>query len=307
VLAVAVSDLVLVRIVEGAAYLHNALENAAGAAALPVLVQVARAVSLLLLLLDADGGLRLWAASYCLAVVPVTGAVLVSTARRVGPGRPDLPGYLRQARVGLALTVGQASMTLNNDVDKVVLGRVASLATTGLYAAAYRLVDMSYAPVRALLSAANPEMWRAGASGRLTDVLAVARRRLLARLVAYGVGWTCVVLVLAPVLPLVLGSSFEGSVVILRALAPLVLVKGLQYLLSDSLACAGRHRERTAAQVAVVVLNLGLCLALTPVWGWAGAVVATYVAEGLLLAVFLLLAVRTVRAERAGTLLKGLR
>jgi O-antigen/teichoic acid export membrane protein len=305
VLAVAVSDLVLVRIVEGAAYLHNALEHAAGAAMLPVVVQAARAVSLALLVLG--GGLDAWAVSYSLAVVPVAAVVVVRTTRRVGRARPDMGSYLRQSRVGLALTVGQASMTLNNDVDKVVLGRASTLEVTGLYAAAYRLIDMSYAPIRALLSAANPEMWRAGTDGRLSDVLAVARRRLLTRLTAYGVAWTCLVVVLAPLLPLVLGRSFDGSVVILRLLAPLVLVKGLQYLLSDSLACAGRHRERTTAQIVVVVLNLVLCLLLTPIWGWAGAVAATYAAEGLLLATFLLLAVRVVRAERAmsATLVNG--
>lgn len=294
----AFSDLVLVRLTDGAGSLFVALGRSTSASIFPVAVQASRIAGLLLVVALFPLTVDTWAAAYVLSTLPPIGVAAVRASRLAGHSRPSFRAYVLDARVGLALTVGTASMTVNNDVDKAVLGRLSTLEATGLYSAAYRVVDMSCAPLRALLTAAAPEMWRAGDGGRLVDVLGVARRRLLLPVVAYCSIGAGAMAVTAPLLPTVLGPSFGGSVVLLRLLSVLLLIKGLQYLVGDSLACAGLHGVRTFAQLAIAFLNTVLCICLIPSWGLDGAIVATFFCDASLLALFLLTAFGAVRKQR---------
>ena len=70
--------------------------------------------------------------------------------------RRDLLGRL------LYYSAGQSAQSVYNDIDKTMLARLGDLSATGIYGAAYRLIDVSLVPVKSLLSAAYPGCFRAG-------------------------------------------------------------------------------------------------------------------------------------------------
>jgi O-antigen/teichoic acid export membrane protein len=283
VAAVGIADLVLARVTDAAASVFHAQERMNRSALFPVIMQAARLIGLVALLAGPwQVTLTSWAASYVLTTALVSAALAVVVSRDVGWSRPRLAMYRQEWRTGALFSIGMSSTTIYNDVDKALLGRLSTLEATGIYSAAYRIVDMSYAPIRSLLGAASPSMWRAGATGSIATVVRVAGARLVRPACAYCLLGTFGMFAGADLMPVVLGDSFAGSVPALRALSFLLIIKGCHYVIGDTLTCAGRQGARTVIQVVIAVINVGLCFVLIPTYSWQGAVAASLVCDGLL-------------------------
>ena len=283
VAAVGLADLVFARVIEAAGAVFHAQERMSRSALFPVVLQAARLIGLIALIQGPwDFTLTSWAASYLLSTAWICFILAVLVYRDVGWSPPRLASYRQEWRTGALFSIGMSSTTIYNDIDKALLGRLSTLEATGIYSAAYRIVDMSYAPIRSLLGAASPAMWRAGATGSVAAVTRVAAARLVRPAVAYCVIGTSVMFGGAGLLPIVLGESFAASVPALHALSFLLIIKGCHYVIGDTLTCAGEQGSRTVVQIAIAVLNIGLCFALIPTYGWQGAVVASLVCDGLL-------------------------
>jgi len=89
---------------------------------------------------------------------------------------------------------------------------------------------------------------------------------------------------LAPFLPVLLGSEYTLSAEVLPLLAPILLFRATHYLAADALTGAGYQGLRSAVQVGVALLNLGLNLWWIPLFGWKGAVWSSLASDGLLAA-----------------------
>ena len=81
----------------------------------------------------------------------------------------------------------------------------------------------------------------------------------------------------------------------------LPLLRWSHYLAADSLTGAGHQGRRTACQVGVAVINVGLNLWLIPAYSWTGAVIATLVCDGLLVVGLWAVVLAVLRTERASS------
>src|SRR5262249_32671755 len=72
---------------------------------------------------------------------------------------------VEKLREGFYFSVGQSAQTIYNDIDKAMLARLSTLEATGIYGAAYRLVDVSFTPVASVIAAAYPSFFRVGVEG----------------------------------------------------------------------------------------------------------------------------------------------
>ena len=68
-------------------------------------------------------------------------------------GLPKLswPQARGEVREGFYFAASQTAQTVYNDIDKTMLARLSTLEATGIYGAAYRIIDVSFVPVSALL------------------------------------------------------------------------------------------------------------------------------------------------------------
>lgn len=249
-----------------------------------------------LLLAPAAFTLGAWAAVYATLSLGGAAVLLAAVRRDVGPARPSASTYLNQWRDGLAFSVGLGSQAVYNDVDKAMLARITGASAAGVYTAAYRLVDMAFVPMRALLSAAYPRFFAAGERG-IAGTVALARSMAPAAL-GYAVLAGAGLLVAAPLAPILLGNGYAEVVPVLRGLALLPLLKVVHYLAADALTGAGIQRARSAWQVGVAVLAVVLDLALIPAYGVTGAVVSSLACDGALAVALWALVVRRLRAQR---------
>jgi O-antigen/teichoic acid export membrane protein len=201
-------------------------------------------------------------------------------------GRPatDLTALREDAAEGVFFSIAGSATTVYNDIDKIMLSRLADLASTGVYAAAYRVIDVSMAPVRSLAAAAYPQFFRKGLGGvRATYPYA---QSLIRKAVLYGSVASAVLWLLAPVLPHILGSKYEVVVAAVRWLALIPFLRCLHSFLADALSGAGRQRARTAIQVLVALINIGGNLIILPRYSWRGAAWTSLGCDGLLVVAF---------------------
>jgi O-antigen/teichoic acid export membrane protein len=169
------------------------------------------------------------------------------------------------------------------DADKSILARSVSSAAAGIYTAAFRLVFMACMPIFAIVVAIQARMFRRGREEGLAGTLKAVRP-----LMAYAAGY-CVLLalaiyLLAPVVPSLLGASYEGSVEVVRLLCLLPFFLTIQSITAEALTGADSQRLLGALYALAAAMALVLNLVLVPRFGWSGAVMAAYGSQAFLLA-----------------------
>jgi O-antigen/teichoic acid export membrane protein len=298
IVMIATADVVAGNLILLAGSLGQARERLMSTAVYPILLNAGRLAGLVVVVTVVDdAGLTAVAASYLVSSVLLSGPIVWAILRRFGGFRADLRTFAAQWREGLLFAVSISAQNVYNDIDKTMLARLDTLGAAGIYAAAYRILDFTFVPMRAALAAAYPRFFQAGADG-LRSALTVTRKIALPGL-AYAVLAAGVLLVGAPALPLVLGAEYAPSVGAVQMLAMLPLLRWIHYLAADSLTGAGYQGRRTACQVAVAAINVGLNLWLITAYSWTGAVIATLVCDGLLAVTLWGVVAAVVRAEEA--------
>lgn len=281
VLLVAVSDILGLNVISIACQAFQAFERLEWTATINVLTSVSRLVgALILVLIQRHPSALQWGYVYfgSTIVIATTAYRLVST--KLGPPILSFVRSLAEIREGFYFSVTLTAQTIYNDIDKTMLARLSTLSATGIYGAAYRLIDVSFAPVSALLAAAYPNFFRRGVGG-VSSTLVYARL-LLKHALGYSV-LNCVgILLCAGVVPHILGPEYVRTAEALRWLAPLPILKALHYFLSDTLTGAGYQGLRSAIQTAVALFNVFLNLWLIPAYSWRGAAWSSIASDGLL-------------------------
>src|SRR5271165_1848718 len=206
VILVAASDLIAMSITTICGQAFLAFEGLKLTALISVLLSAMRlAGALIMVALYHSPSALQWGAFYfgttSLAAMAALGMVFV----KLGVPVFTLSRTGAESREGFYFSAGASAETIYNDIDKAMLARLGTLAATGIYGAAYRLIDVSFAPVASLLAAAYPGFFRAGVGG-ITATIKYAKPLLLRALV-YAAVISIAVLAGAGIVPYVLGSQ----------------------------------------------------------------------------------------------------
>jgi O-antigen/teichoic acid export membrane protein len=158
------------------------------------------------------------------------------------------------------------------DIDKPLVAFFAGPVAAGLYAAAYRIVDATAMPLRALTAAFYARFFKHGHRGIehsfnfALKVLPVVLGYTLAAGAALTIG--------SNYLPLVLGEQFRDSVPMVRWLAFLPVFSALVAVGGDVLTTTGRQRVRALVVCFLSLSPVLLCWLLVPRFGAIGAAYA---------------------------------
>ncbi len=198
VLLVSVADLFFARIVDVSVQAFQAFEMVAHMARLNVVAGTFRLMGAVIVMIAVSHPTAvLWAIVYLgsSSIGAIWGLIWVSRLL----GRPALaiwriaPEFVE----GCYFSASMSAQFVYNDIDKTMLTRLGSLDAVGIYAAAYRLIDAGFIPIRSLLYAAYPRFFQHGASG-ISGSTRYARR-LLPRSGGYGLLACTALIVFAPV------------------------------------------------------------------------------------------------------------
>src|SRR5689334_17303053 len=95
-----------------------------------------------------------WSAWYCGSTALACTITFVLVSREFGPPKVVLRGLIANARLGAAFALSSTAQNAYNDIDKTMVGSLATLDAAGVYTAAYRIIDVAFTPVRAVLYSA---------------------------------------------------------------------------------------------------------------------------------------------------------
>ncbi len=291
---ICLADLVGLRLIELNGGLWQSLGRSKALVVLPSMTNLLRLVAAIILwLVFGNSSLDVWASLFLLATAPLAIFVTVRTTLKLGYSAGGLYLGRKQAKEGLLYSVALSSQNIYNDVDKIMLARIGSVASAGYYSAAFRIIDVAYVPIRSIAAAAYPHYFREGEKG-LRSAIGVTQK-VLPFVLAYGAAASVVAFFAAPLAPVILGQDYIDSVPIVRALAPVLLLRGVSFLAADALTGSGRQAYRTGVQVGVAIINVALNFIFIPTIGIWGAVFSTLLCEallGLLLWIYVLFDIR---------------
>lgn len=227
---------------------------------------------------------RLTVAAFGLSSLSLSAALGLTLLLRVGnrhqfryvPGRM----YARHLKSNVAYSLGISAFSFQNDGDKTVLAANKFVVDTGLYAAAYRMAQMGMLPMSSVVNATHQRFLHheEGVKGQHLK-RAISFSMVTA---AYGALFIVGVMVFAPLLPLIIGQSFKGSVTMLRWLSPLVLLRTLSIFPVNGLMGLGKTMLRTVLIILNAILSMALYILLIPKYSWKGGVAGTLIGETVL-------------------------
>lgn len=178
----------------------------------------------------------------------------------------------RIATYGSVLLIIDGAYTLFNQIDILIIGAYLGTSAVGIFSAPLRLTVLLAYPGGAISTAVSPLLARNPHREPNVSAFTAALRGLVifeVLITAFVLGW-------APLLVHVaLGSGYEKSVSVLRALAPFVFLLGFGSLVSGTANYLGEARRRVPIAIATVIVNLVVDLALVPRIGVIGASIGT--------------------------------
>src|SRR5882672_11841322 len=163
---VASADIFGLNIITISSQAFQAFEQLSWTAAITVMMSGGRLIGALILIAMHPHPTALqWGFLYLGATVAVALTAFFLACAKFGLPQMSLPRSLSEIREGFYFSAGQAAQTVYNDIDKTMLARLSTLEATGIYGAAYRIIDVSFVPVSALLWSSYPSFFRAGTRG----------------------------------------------------------------------------------------------------------------------------------------------
>jgi len=281
VIAVALSDLIFARVLEMAARAFQAFEWMGRAVALRALFSALRlAGAVIMIWVYSAPDVESWSIFYVMAsAIACVGSVLYVNSSIAKPVL-STEGIRENIAEGIFFSISGSAEKINTDIDKAMLARLASLDIAGIYSAAYRIVDVVFTPIGALLASAYAKFFQHGSEG-IASSLAYALR-ILPIPALYAVVGGVALYVMAPMVVVILGESFSEAVYVVQWLSVLPLLMVGRHFPSMILGGAGFQRVRSLCQIGAALINVFLNLWLIPLYGWYGAVWATLTTEVLL-------------------------
>ncbi|MGY6501043.1 MAG: lipopolysaccharide biosynthesis protein [Acidimicrobiales bacterium] len=277
--SILLTEFVASAIVQVAASTVQAGTGFTGAAKIRLVLLVSK-IAVLFALFVTD---TLTVASFGVGMLAVASTLAVWSLWRVGRlyGFRFVPGRVKMhhLKTNALYSVAISGASLNSEGDKLVLAANRYVVDTGLYAAAYRVVSFGLIPVGSLVQVTHRRFLQhdEGVKGQH-----LARSLRFASVAGvYGIVFGIALFVAAPLLPLLMGDEFEGSVVMVRWLAPIVALRAVGIFALNGLMGLNRVALRTVIIVANAVVSLGLYIVLIPPLGWEGAAIGTLISESL--------------------------
>ena len=195
----------------------------------------------------------------------------------VRPGRISVDHF----RTSAHYAGGNTGLSIQNDGDKAVLASFRFQRDTGLYSAAYRIVQMGLVPLTSFVSVTHQRFLQ---NDEVHGQQLQRSIRFAAITTAFGLVFVAGIMVCAPVIPAILGHEFDGSIVMIRVLAPMVVLRGLTSFPLNGLMGLGQTGLRTLLLLGSAAVSMVLYLSLIPSLQWKGAAIGTLASETFLAA-----------------------
>ena len=223
-----------------------------------------------------------WSWAYLVAAFGSACFALAYFRRRVGlPIRPQHKQHERPGD-GLHFAAGITAARLGTEFDKVLLLGLAGATSAGIYAAAYRLVNLAVAPVISFVNVILSSLFQRAANFQQRHI---ADRSILLTSVAliYGGGVGTTIWISLPLfIQRIFGAEFIGILEGLLPLAMLPLAMSCRLVSEQAVAALEFFKLRSSLQWGIAIAATLANIGMIPVYGWIATAWVLLVGESML-------------------------
>lgn len=252
-------------------------------------------IVLLVWLLSHGAGLREVILAY-LAGDFFSAGVAAWLAYRMLPLKLSLVSQYTKALVLESLPMGAILVvfTIYNRIDTVILSFYSGQEAVGFYGAAYRILEVLILGAAYFANSILPLLSNYAQHDR--ERLRRMFKKSYVVLSFLGVGAAIGTYLLAPLaIAIVAGPQFSGSVVALRILSLVLVVAYFNHLNGYTLIALGKQWYSLAIALVALVVNVSLNLIFIPIYSYQAAAFITFLTEGLIVVLSLILIRRELR------------
>jgi O-antigen/teichoic acid export membrane protein len=280
ILGLAICELVVIRSCGVIARVHQASGNVWLTSLNNSLLSGARAIIAGAVYLSGSNSIGVLMVSLLIGLTPLGIVFYVSLVRRWGPLKISWRQLQQEFRLAVTFAVGMSSVVIYTDLDKLMLARWTTAAVVGTYSAGYKILTMSFMPIRAVLEATVAQQYRLGTSNPTECI------RFTGKLLAAGLTLATLIsgslYALAPYATVILGQEFESSVSVLRLGVLLPAIQTAHTILANYLTAIGRQSWRTWTQIVTLVVYVITGYVAIQHFSWTGAIYCSLGCEALL-------------------------
>jgi len=189
-----------------------------------------------------------------------------------GLGRRSSGTTRRIAGYAGALLIVEAAYALFDQIGTILIGGYIGAAAVGVFQAPLRLVALLHLPALAVATAVAPRLAR---HERLEPNVPAFQFALRWLIVLQSATIAPLIVWAEPIVNLLLGSEYEESVNVLRAMTPYIFLTGIAPLVSLAANYLGRARLRIPFALTALVVCVAIDVVLIPRIGVIGAAVGS--------------------------------
>ena len=246
-------------------------------------------IVLLLWFLSHGGGLTEVILAYLAGGFFAAGVAAV-LAHRLLPLKLSLANQDTKALLLESLPMGAILVvfTIYNRIDIVILSAFSGQEAVGIYGAAYRILEVLVLGAAYFANAILPILSKYAQNDR--ERLKLMFRKSYVVLLFLGVGVAGVTFIFAPLgIAIIAGPEFAASVGALQILSLVLVVAYFNHLNGYTLIALGKQWYSLAVAIVALVVNVVLNLIFIPIYSYNGAAVITFLTEGLIVIMSLIL------------------
>lgn len=255
----------------------NSLRWSAAVSIVSNITQILLVVAFLVVGFGTIGALAGYAASY--AIAGGLGLIVVYrlTDQFSTADTPE-PGLRRRIlEYSIPLTATRCANVLDRRIDVVIVGALMNPVAVGYYVLGKQISSFLMSPATALGFTVAPTYGEQKANGNDKEAGRMYETTLTYTLLLYLPAAVGIVIVAEPTVRYVFGADYLGAVPVIQLLSAFVVLQAVTNISNDALDYLGRARERALVKGGTSAVNLGLNLALIPIFGVVGAAAATVV------------------------------
>jgi len=182
---------------------------------------------------------------------------------------------------GMPIMIGGVSYFLYTKIDVILLGRLADAREIAVYNVADMVFLIPLVLIAAIVSVTSPHITKefsAGNSSRIQELFTRVQSLVFFLMIPFSVS----MLILSGPFIRIFFPEYHEAIVLLRILAPLLLIKAIGQVTGGFMISMGRAKLLAYWAVIGAILNIILDLLLIPHYKALGAVIGTAVIHGLI-------------------------
>ena len=178
------------------------------------------------------------------------------------------------------LTATRGATVVDKKIDTILVTALAGLTPAAFYTVAKQVADACVSPAGSLGYTISPAFGEEKAGDRLERAARLYEYSLEHVLIFYIPATVGLILVAEPMLRHVFGPEYLGATPVVQVFSLFILANAVNKITTDSLDYLGRARIRAIFKGGMAVSNVALNVLLIPIYGAAGAAVASVVTFG---------------------------